>query len=273
MTAQLTCLGIDGRRKPFRAFTLIELLVVIAIIAILASLLFPALSRAKAAARRTQCLNNLRQYGILLHAYLSDHEKYPPSTWMPNEQRFVSTHDPVAVHFGLKAYPDNPQLAHEIQWSQWKLRCPIRHSRYEYNLFARSLQSGGIPGLRLDLGGDLTAGFPGVVPVRESAVVNPVEAIAYSEKNWWRMLPLDANTFVYDFPRGGNSHSLPLSGNARWSPVIWPHETGLNQLFCDGHANFVKRRQFLTDSDEIRRRWFIDNKPHREMGRISIPIP
>ena len=64
--------------RRHHGFTLIELLVVIAIIAILAAILFPVFSRARAKARQASCISNLKQLGLAVDMYAQDYDEYLP---------------------------------------------------------------------------------------------------------------------------------------------------------------------------------------------------
>ena len=98
-----------NKRHAARGFTLIELLVVITIIAILASMLLPALARAREAAMRTSCMSNLKQMGLVFEMYANEHSgNYPqgaPNSAWGETNRVVSTTPYVA---GTNtAYPRN----------------------------------------------------------------------------------------------------------------------------------------------------------------------
>ncbi|HJN16713.1 MAG TPA: type II secretion system protein [Armatimonadota bacterium] len=115
------------RKTTREGFTLIELLVVIAIIAILAGMIFPVFSRARAKARATKCLSNLKQLGLSFEMYASDYDELYPMAkdaadeevpeqwagsptwqgWLPYLPRLEDAMDPYVRNRDLWACPDD----------------------------------------------------------------------------------------------------------------------------------------------------------------------
>jgi prepilin-type N-terminal cleavage/methylation domain-containing protein/prepilin-type processing-associated H-X9-DG protein len=89
-------------------FTLVELLVVIAIIGILVALLLPAIQAAREAARRSQCINNLKQYGLALQNYHSANNAFPPGALMKQtiSQVFANANATLLPYFEESALHD-----------------------------------------------------------------------------------------------------------------------------------------------------------------------
>jgi prepilin-type N-terminal cleavage/methylation domain-containing protein/prepilin-type processing-associated H-X9-DG protein len=117
-----------------RGFTLIELLVVIAIIAILASLLLPALSKAKQRAIATKCLNNLKQVGIASVMYMDDNEDSLPLS-SHDGQSWVDTLQPYLSGTNLHRCPIDRNMTRIYSYAINDFLLPVAPPDVDYSKF------------------------------------------------------------------------------------------------------------------------------------------
>ena len=149
-------------RARRRGFTLIELLVVIAIIALLIALLLPAVQRAREAARRSQCQNNLKQLALALHNYHDTHRAFPPG--QINNLSTVAASDGVGRYASpIEATTQNTARGqnllgyHGTSWMLQILPMIDQASIYNYWVFSDNVATNGFLPIQ-------TADFQAILP-------------------------------------------------------------------------------------------------------------
>jgi prepilin-type N-terminal cleavage/methylation domain-containing protein/prepilin-type processing-associated H-X9-DG protein len=188
-----------------KKFTLIELLVVIAIIAILASMLLPALNRARDKAKEISCTSNVKQMGLGFNFYTEDYGGY----YIPTD----SGSKPWTTNIKALGYISNSVLKCPSMPEQFYSNDTYAHYGYNYLHIGSSTR------------------YPGSnKPAKQSNIKSPSETILLTD------------SYYYSLAQAGNMRGYYVISDVEGT-TYQPHERhndGFNVAWIDGHASWVK---------------------------------
>lgn len=217
------------------AFSLIELLVVIAIIALLAAMLFPVFSQARAKARQTTCTSNLRQLSLALLAYTEDSDECLPF-FAYNDRNHLGDDWQVSMHSYVKnadiwQCPDASDYATSgVYCRSFGLPYMREPSGYSYNETAAASTTSG----QIDPDGP-TNGKP-FSPAYLSQCGHPAQTLMFMDKGYGALFT------PWTQWEARTQHACQAEDRS----VPGPHQQGKNVAFADGHVKWMKGQAIIT---------------------------